>query len=188
VRRASSLVVTLTLALGSALGLTSCSSAPSPKQALLSRLLSAQVVHQLGFTEVLNKPKYITQTGSTACTAGVKATWENPARYIGLLDQVISCKSVPAALDELKTLETSFPASVSVGPPGQLGRTATYSDAQAPLFVFIWSRGTFVALVGFDTDATDNPRESILNRARPLAPVFRNILDRAATRQNAQIG
>lgn len=187
-RRASSLVVTLTLAIGSALGLAACSSAPSPKQALLARLLSVQVVHQLGFQEVLNKPTYITQTGSKACSAGVKQTWENPSRYIGLLDQVISCKTVAAAMDELKTLETAFPASLSVHPPNQLGRSATYSDSQRPLFVYMWTRGTFVALVGFDTDATSNPRESILNRARPLAPVFENILNRAAIKQNAQLG
>jgi hypothetical protein len=154
---------------------------------ILGRLISSSDARHLNFPSVANKPVSSTKTGSKKCPEAAQVVFENHKNVTGLIDQVFSCASRSAASTYLQALIGEYPITTSFSPPTALGSTAVGSATQAPVYAYMWRRGSYVAFVAVDTDATDNKDQEYSHRFDLLTKALVASLSKAAIEQNKKM-
>jgi hypothetical protein len=173
------------LALGALpLGGTSAGAATTP---IVQRLVSTAQATKLGFTQIAKKATSSHKTGVKTCPTGAEVAFTEKGHPVGLVAEVFSCNSAAAAKSVIATYEKTYKPTATFPPPAALGSTAVGSIAEAPLYVFFWTRGSYVGFVGLDTDAATTKTQYEKNLDNPRTPAELAALEDAAVEENAKL-
>lgn len=179
------LAVTSALVAIGIFGLTAPASASADQ--IVDHLISSSTANGLGFPTVFQKPISSHATQSAICTNGAEVAFVNSKTSLGLVDEILHCRSSSAATSYLASHKSQIKPDSSLNPPKSLGQSALGSSAKAPLFVYYWTRGSYVAIVGLDTDATSNSAQANAGKHNPLTKDLTGRLNSAAEEQDALI-
>jgi hypothetical protein len=168
------------LLIGGVLGLATPASASTDP--IVNHLISSTTAKGLGFPTVYQKPVSSHATKSKTCTDAAEVAFVNNKTSVGLVDEIFQCQSSSAAKSFLAG--SKIKPDTSMTPPKSLGQGAVGSSANAPLYAYYWTRGSYVAFVGVDTDATSSSQAP---QHKPLTEALGGTLKSAAVHQDALI-
>jgi hypothetical protein len=155
---------------------------------LVQRLISASQASKLGFPKVAKKATSSHKTGVKTCHTGAEVAYQENGHPVGLVAEVFTCNSPAAAKSVLTIYERTYEPTATLPPPAVLGKSAVGSATAAPLYVFFWTRGSFVGFVGVDTDAASTKAQYEVHLRDPRTPAELSALEQAAVEENAKLG
>jgi hypothetical protein len=158
----------------------------SAATSLTDRLVSTSTAHKLGFPTVANKATQNKKTGTKLCTNGAQVVYQNVPKVTGLIDAIYYCPAAGAAGQFIAQLKTSNTPSTAFAVPTSLGDSAFFS-AEIPVYVVFWSRGNYVAAVGFDNAATSDANKQKQYARAPFTQGEETTLTKAILAQDKQL-
>jgi cyclophilin family peptidyl-prolyl cis-trans isomerase len=161
---------------------TSSASKPST-----SVLVPVSVAKEAGFTKVVNAPSTSTSTGVTGCPYGAQEEFASASGSLGLLSEVLYCKSVADATSLLQSVTSNDKAQAGLSPPEDLGSTAVERLGSDSTYLIAWRRGAAFELTGLSTDLPSSSTTSTTT-GTPVPPTAheKQVLANAATQQSAR--
>lgn len=161
---------------------TSSASKPST-----SVLVPVSVAKEAGFTKVVNAPSTSTSTGVTGCPYGAQEEFASASGSLGLLSEVLYCKSVADATTLLQGVASNSKAQAGLSPPEVLGSTAVERLGSDSTYLIAWRRGAAFELTGLSTDLPSSSTTSTTT-GTPVPPTAyeKQVLANAATQQSAR--
>ncbi len=160
------------------------SSASQPSTSVLLPVSAAQAA---GFTKVVNAPSTSTTTGVTGCPYGAQEEYASATGNLGLVSEVLYCKSAAAAETLLKGLQSSGKAQAGLSPPKNLGSTAVERLGSDSTYLIAWRHANAFELTGLSTDLPSSSTTSTTTGTPvPLTAHDKQVLANAATQQSAR--
>jgi cyclophilin family peptidyl-prolyl cis-trans isomerase len=167
---------------GPAAAATSSASKPST-----SVLVPASAAKAAGFTEVVNAPSTSTSTGVTGCPYGAQEEFASASGSLGLVSEVLYCKSMADATTLLKSVASNGKSQAGLSPPKDLGSTAVERLGSDSTYLIAWRLGTAFELTGLSTDLPASSTTSTTTGTPvPLTAHDKQLLANAASQQSAR--
>jgi cyclophilin family peptidyl-prolyl cis-trans isomerase len=138
-----------------------------------------------GFTKVVNAPSASTDTSVTGCPDGTQEEFANASGNLGLVSEVLYCESAADATKLLENFIATDKAQAGLTPPKGLGSTAVERVGSGSSYLIVWRRGCAIELTGLSTDLSSSSTTSTTTVTVPLTAHDQQVLQNAATQQNA---
>jgi cyclophilin family peptidyl-prolyl cis-trans isomerase len=183
---AASIGATVVAAVGPIVVVPAAAATFSASKPSTSVLVPVSAAKEAGFTKVVNAPSTSTNTGVSGCPYGAQEEFASASGNLGLVAEVLYCKSAADADMLLKGFESNGKSQSGLSPPKNLGSTAVERLGSDSTYLIAWRRGTAFELTGLSTDLSSSSTTSTTTGPPVLLTAHdKQVLANAATQQSA---
>ena len=184
---AASIGATVVAAVGPIVVVPAAAATFSASKPSTSVLVPVSAAKEAGFTKVVNAPSTSTNTGVSGCPYGAQEEFASASGNLGLVAEVLYCKSAADADMLLKGFESNGKSQSGLSPPKNLGSTAVERLGSDSTYLIAWRRGAAFELTGLSTDLPSSSTTSTTTGTPvPLTAHDKQVLANAATQQSAR--
>jgi cyclophilin family peptidyl-prolyl cis-trans isomerase len=179
--------VALGLALGGCVAMAApaaaSASSSGPSTSVLYPVAAAQ---KAGFTKVVDAPSTSKATGVSGCPDGAQEELANASGKVGIVSEVLYCKTVAGATALLASSNSAGQTQSSLQPPKALGSSAVERVESGSTYIVIWQRNAALELIALSTDLPATTTSTTSATTVPITARQQQILTNAALQQNAR--